>query len=51
MKKIVMAAASNYLELYGKFLIYVPSYAGMVELILKVDYESKQIINSPHPER
>ena len=46
-----MAAASNYLELFSKFLIYVPSYAAMVELILKVDYQSKQIMNCPHPER
>ena len=38
MKKIIRAAASNYLELFAKFLIYVPSYTAMVELILTVDF-------------
>ena len=44
-----MAIATNYLDVFNKFLIYVPSYLGVIQLILSVDRECKKIINKPNP--
>ena len=46
-----MAIVANYLDVFVKFLIYVPSFVSMISLALDIDSNSKKIINKEHPER
>jgi hypothetical protein len=48
-KKIVMAVCKNYLDVFNKFVIYVPSYASVVIVILEIDRQSKTVINTANP--
>jgi hypothetical protein len=50
-KKVLMAIIKNYLNIFNKFLIYVPNYITIVQLILEVDKHSKKIMNQDNPER
>jgi hypothetical protein len=51
LKQVVMAIIRNYLDVFSKFLIYVPNYVNVVKFILEIDQESKKIINTANPER
>lgn len=46
-----MAIVANYVDVFTKFLIYVPSFVSMISMALEIDSNCKKIINKDHPER